>query len=270
MTRLGTGRRGRARGVGDHPRLGAGKPVPSWRFGQSRTGRPVRPPPTHFPAGAGAPEQHQGTGEGPICPPPAIGERRRVPPPPTTQSWATGTPHAVTPAELARTLRVEPRERVREDKRRACPVRCVCDLLAAAIGATAGILGGLAGQLFAARLGRTQRHEQIQLDDLRELQRALASLNRLYHRVLIQWEGHPDPSEMPKDLWEDYVAARADVLGLNERLVDDGIRAGVTSLRNRFGMNPYPTEISTQRKLTSDEYESVQRTLGAAIRRLLR
>jgi hypothetical protein len=142
-------------------------------------------------------------------------------------------------------------------------------VFAASIGAIAGILGGLAGQLFAARLGRTQRHEQIQLDDLRELQGALAGLNRLYHRVLIQWEGHPDPSEMPKDLWEEYVAARADVLGLNERLVDDGIRAGVTSLRNRFGMNPYPADIPTQRKLTSDDYESVQRTLGAEIRRLL-
>ena len=125
-------------------------------------------------------------------------------------------------------------------------------LLAASIGAIAGILGGLAGQLFA-RLGRTQRHEQIQLDDLRELQGALAGLNRLYHRVSSSGRGTPDPSEMPKDLWEEYVAARADVLGLNERLVDDGIRAGVTSLRNRFGMNPYPADIPTQRKLTSDD-----------------
>lgn len=142
-------------------------------------------------------------------------------------------------------------------------------LLAAAIGASAGIIGGLAGQLFAARLGRRQRREQIQLDDLRELQGALAGLNRLYHRVLIQLEGHPDPSAMPKDLWNDYSAARADVFGLNERLVDDGIRTLVESLRNRFGMTPYPEHIQAERKITSDAYEAAQKRLGAEIRRLL-
>jgi hypothetical protein len=54
-------------------------------------------------------------------------------------------------------------------------------LIAAGIGATAGIVGGLVGQFAAARVDRRRMREERQLEDLISLQDALARLNRLHH-----------------------------------------------------------------------------------------
>jgi hypothetical protein len=56
-------------------------------------------------------------------------------------------------------------------------------LVAALIGGATGIVGGLVGQVAAARLDRKAKREDRQLDDLIALQNVLARVNRLHHRV---------------------------------------------------------------------------------------
>ncbi len=140
-------------------------------------------------------------------------------------------------------------------------------LLAASIGAAAGVLGGLVGQYFAAWLARRSRQEDRRIDDLIRLQDSLARLNRLHHRLVGHWRRGGESAHIPDELWEDWMATRAEALALNQRVVEDDLRAEVQGLRQLLGVQPNAEHLESLRAQINTQYEKVQDRLGDELRR---
>jgi cation transport regulator ChaC len=133
-------------------------------------------------------------------------------------------------------------------------------LLAAVIGGATGIIAGAVTQGVRFRLERRARSEERSLADLRELQDALARLNRLF--ILVQRPANDG------DTWEDYTATRGEALKLNERVLDDDLRETVRTYRVLVAAHYYEeTERVRHRELVSAKYDEVQEALGVSIRK---
>jgi len=142
-------------------------------------------------------------------------------------------------------------------------------LIAAGIGATAGIIGGLAGQFVAGRLDRQDKRDARQLDDLISRQDVLARLNRLHHRVARYWRHDEDSRRVPDELWEDFAATRAEALALNERVVKEPLRQAMQGLRQMYCVQLRPEFVDVERERLDEQYTSVQERSGEAIRQRL-